>query len=271
MNAVEIEEAVSKLMEAAFEPAEFPYAFLEAFDNKDATIRRLRSAGKNTTNKTDFQGDGIVAVLQRNNIHITAPPYCIGRATDMVDETMQRLVESSPTSKHKAKFVLLTDGRVVDAARLNSDEPPLVCEYKDLDNHFGYFLELAGISTVRQIRENAFDIKATGRLNRLYVDPNTRVVGASKYPTFLLAKAELVATYELANINRKALEATLHKFFAKARLDVALADRFGDKVHPREWFLVPLAVIAEVVDRIKDGSIAGYRYDVATASLAKRK
>ncbi|WP_197167625.1 type IIL restriction-modification enzyme MmeI [Neorhodopirellula pilleata] len=170
MNAVEIEEAVSKLIEAAFDAAEFPYAFLEAFGNKDATIRRLRSTGKNTTNKTDVEGEGVVAVLQRNNIHIASLPHCIGRETDLVDETMKRLADSPATTKHKAKFVLVTDGRVVHAEKLNSDEPPLVCEFAKLDDHFGYFLELAGISTVRQIRENAFDIKATGRLNRLYVE-----------------------------------------------------------------------------------------------------
>ena len=167
MNAVEIEEAVSKLMEAAFEAAEFPYAFLEAFGNKDATIRRLRSTGKNTTNKTDLEGDGVVAVLQRNNIHIAT---CDAGGPDAVADLLGRLTDSTATGKHKAKFAMATDGQTVHAASLNSDDPPLVCEYKDLDNHFGYFLELAGISTVRQIRENAFDIKATGRLNRLYVE-----------------------------------------------------------------------------------------------------
>ena len=170
LNAVEIEEAVSELMRADYDAAEFPYAFLEAFGNKTATIKRLRSTGKNTTNKSDVNVADSVTVLQRNNIHVAALPHCIGRETDLVGDTMRRLVDSPATSKHKAKFVLVTDGRVVHAEKLGSDEPPLVCEYEQLDDHFGYFLELAGISTVRQIRENAFDIKATGRLNRLYVE-----------------------------------------------------------------------------------------------------
>ena len=42
MNAVEIEEAVSALAEGPFDPAEFPFQFLEAFGNKPATIKRLR-------------------------------------------------------------------------------------------------------------------------------------------------------------------------------------------------------------------------------------
>ncbi|MEN9060095.1 type IIL restriction-modification enzyme MmeI [Ponticoccus litoralis] len=37
------------------------------------------------------------------------------------------------------------------------------------EDSFGVFLPLAGISTVEQSKESAFDIKATGRLNRHYV------------------------------------------------------------------------------------------------------
>ena len=167
MNAVEIEEAVSKLVEEPFNAAEFPYVFLEAFGNKTATLQRLRNVGKNSTNKTDVTGEGVQSVLQRNNIHLAT---CFGRGPDAVAELLNRLTDSPATSKHKAKFALATDGHTVHAESLNSDDPPLVCEYKELADHFGYFLELAGISTVRQIRENAFDIKATGRLNRLYIE-----------------------------------------------------------------------------------------------------
>jgi hypothetical protein len=167
LNAVEIEEAVSKLVEEPFDAAEFSYAFLEAFGNKSATLQRLRSVGKNSTNKTDLTAHGIHAVLQRNNIHIAT---CATGGPDAVSGLLKRLVDSPASSKHKAKFALATDGNTVHAECLNSEEPPLVCKFKELADHFGYFLELAGISTVRQIRENAFDIKATGRLNRLYVE-----------------------------------------------------------------------------------------------------
>ena len=167
MNAVEIEEAVSRLVDEPFIAAEFPYVFLEAFGNKPATLQRLRSTGKNTTNKTDVTGHEVISVLQRNNIHLAT---CSHGGPDAVADLLKRLTDSPATSKHKAKFALATDGQYVHAASLNSDDPPLVCEFKELADHFGYFLELAGISTVRQIRENAFDIKATGRLNRLYVE-----------------------------------------------------------------------------------------------------
>ena len=101
-------------------------------------------------------------------------------------------------------------------------------------------------------------------------DPERRIAGAKRETTYLLAGAELVAVYRLANINCKAFETLLHKFLARARMDLALADRFGGKVQPREWFLVPLPVVEEVVERIKDGSISEYLFDVETASLKQR-
>ncbi|MEN6451826.1 MAG: GIY-YIG nuclease family protein, partial [Thermoguttaceae bacterium] len=95
----------------------------------------------------------------------------------------------------------------------------------------------------------------------------SRVANARKDPTYLLAEVEVVATFKLANINRKALEALLHRFFGNARLDLELKDRFGGQVEPREWFLVPLAVIDEAIQKLKDGTLDGFRYDPKTAGL----
>jgi hypothetical protein len=97
----------------------------------------------------------------------------------------------------------------------------------------------------------------------------SRIAGAKKEPTYLLADVEVVAAFKLANINLQGLEALLHKFFSKARLDMELKDRFGFAVEPREWFLVPLPVIEEVIERIKDETIGNYRYDPETASLMR--
>ena len=94
-----------------------------------------------------------------------------------------------------------------------------------------------------------------------------RLGNVKKDPTYLLADVDVVAEYKLANINRRSLEALLHKIFATARLDMELKDRFGSQVEPREWFLVPLAAIDEAVERVKDRSISSYRYDPFTASI----
>ena len=83
-------------------------------------------------------------------------------------------------------------------------------------------------------------------------------------------KNHLVATFKLANINRKKLKALLHKIFDSARLELALPDRFGIPVQPREWFLVPLEVIEEVIEKIKGGTIDRFQYDPKTASLIER-
>ncbi|MXU65924.1 GIY-YIG nuclease family protein [Oceanomicrobium pacificus] len=94
-----------------------------------------------------------------------------------------------------------------------------------------------------------------------------RIANASQYPTFLMAEVEIVSTYELYNINRTKLENLLHRVFDRARLNVEIKDRFGKSVTPKEWFLVPLPVIDEAIERIKDGSIAGMVYDPNTAQL----
>ncbi len=157
MNAVEIEEAVSGLAIAPFDAAEFPYQFLAAFGNKDATIKRLRAG---STNTSDLSG----GVLQRNNIHIAVA------APGEVTQTLAALRASPATAKAKAKFILATDGDTFEAEDLQTDDPPVACTFADFPNHFGFFLPLAGITTVKQIRESSFDIRATGRLNRLYVE-----------------------------------------------------------------------------------------------------
>jgi hypothetical protein len=156
MNAVEIEEAVSRLAELPFDAENFPCAFLEAFGNKPTTLQRLKSG---STNQSDLGG-----VLQRGNIHIkTCEP-------GKVAETLKALRESKKTVAQKAKIILATDGIELQAESQESDGETLACDYPKFADHFGFFLPLAGISTVRQIRENAFDIKATGRLNRLYIE-----------------------------------------------------------------------------------------------------
>lgn len=98
----------------------------------------------------------------------------------------------------------------------------------------------------------------------------TRVVNAKLDPTFLLADVEIVATYKLSNVNRTKLENLIHRIFDPARLDIQIKDRFGNPVIPREWFLVPLFVIDEAVERIKDGTITNYIYDPKTAALIRR-
>ncbi len=88
-----------------------------------------------------------------------------------------------------------------------------------------------------------------------------RIGNAKLDPTFLMADVEIVATYELSNINRTKLENLIHRFFEPAKLNIEIKDRFGNPIVPREWFLVPLFVIDETIEKIRDRSIVNYRYD----------
>lgn len=94
-----------------------------------------------------------------------------------------------------------------------------------------------------------------------------RIAGARLQPTYLMADVEIVATYELFNVNAHKLENLLHRFFCEVALDIEIPDRFGNAVRPREWFLVPLPIIDEVVQLVRDRTITKHRYDASAASV----
>ncbi|HEY9751618.1 MAG TPA: GIY-YIG nuclease family protein, partial [Coleofasciculaceae cyanobacterium] len=130
----------------------------------------------------------------------------------------------------------------------------------------GYIYVLRSQSDDPFIAENRSVIHKIGVTSG---DVKKRIANAKKDPTYLLADVEIVTTFKLANINRKKLETVLHKFFDPARLEVQLQDRFGIPVNPREWFLVPLEAIEEVIEKIKAGTIDQFRYDPGSASLTR--
>ncbi len=156
MNAVEIEEALSDLALQPFEANEFPFAFLAAFGNKSTALKRLRTGNNNAS-------DVLGGVLQRNNIHIAVCD------AGKVGETLKLLHASAATAKARAKFILATDGETMEAEDMVNGET-IACAYSDFPDHFGFFLSLAGISTVKEIKDNPIDVRATGRLNKLYVE-----------------------------------------------------------------------------------------------------
>lgn len=155
LNAVEIEQAITEFADKPFNREDFPFAFLEAFGNKETTIRRLRAGA---SNKSDLGG-----VLQTNNIHILTCD------AGQVATALKALRNSAATARAKARFILATDGAYFEAEDLAGGET-VACAYQDFPDHFGFFLPLAGITTVREIIENSFDIRATSRLNRLYLE-----------------------------------------------------------------------------------------------------
>lgn len=149
----------------------------------------------------------------------------------------------------------------------NPDFGPLFADAKEPDD-----LPTGSIYVLRSKSEHPLVAKHRSVIHKIGVtggDVKNRIANAKKDPTYLLADVEIVATFKLVNINRKGFEALLQKFFASARLEIELQDRFGSTVKPREWFLVPLEIIEEVIEKIKEGTIHQFQYDPKTASLTR--
>lgn len=175
-----------------------------------------------------------------------------GTESDLLQRSLQRALYKDEAGRR------ITDP---DAGPLFGD----AVEQDDIEQGTIYVLRsLSDHPFIAQHRQVIHKIGITGG------KPETRIANAEKDPTYLLAKVEIVATYKLANLNRTRLENLFHRVFQAARLDIELEDRFGNPIHPREWFLVPLPVIDEVVERIKDGSITRYVYNLGKAQLVEQ-
>jgi hypothetical protein len=154
-------------------------------------------------------------------------------------------------------------GRIIT----NADAGPLFAEEHDADD-----LASGTIYVLRSKSDNPIVAANREVLHKIGVTGGkigTRLANASLDPTFLLAEVEVVATYVLYNVNRIKLENLIHRVFDPAQLDIEIKDRFGNPIKPREWFLVPIFIVNEVVERIKDGTITQFIYDPSTAKLVK--
>ncbi len=175
--------------------------------------------------------------------------YANGTESNLLRRSLQRALYKDDTGRR------LTD---TDMGPLFGDAPAP----EDIESGTIYVLRsLSGHPFVAEHRELIHKIGVTGG------KVETRIAGASKDATYLLADVEVVATYTLHNLNRIKLENIFHRLFSAAQIDLTLEDRFGQSVKPREWFLVPLHVIDEAVERIRDGSITEVVYDPKTARL----
>jgi hypothetical protein len=178
--------------------------------------------------------------------------YSNGTESNLLLRSLQRALYKDETSR------LVSDPSVAG--------PLFAGEASETDLATGVIYVLRSKSadpTISANREVLHKIGVTGG------DVQKRIANAAKEPTFLLADVEIVATYELYNINRTRLENLIHRIFGPGRLSIEIKDRFGSPFVPREWFLVPLNVIDDAVERIRDGSITEYRYDPAVARLVK--
>lgn len=175
--------------------------------------------------------------------------YSNGTESDLLQRSLQRALYKDDTGRR------ITD---TDAGPLFGD----AIEPEDIASGTIYVL--------RSLSEAPFVVEHRNLIHKIGITGGkveTRIANAVNDATYLLAKVEVVATYKLSNINRVKLENIFHRIFAAAQLDITIPDRFGKSIHPREWFVVPLPVIDEVVNRIRDGSITEVIYDPQSARL----
>ncbi len=202
----------------------------------------------------DKMGEAFVSDYGRQDRRLRVV-YDNATESDLLLRSLQRALNKDKSSR-----------RIIDRM-FNPTFGPLFSHVEaEDDQQTGYIYVLRSNSEHPFITENRSVIHKIGVTSG---DVKSRIANAKKDPTYLLADVEIVATFKLANINPKGLEALFQKFFGSARLDLELKDRFGTPVKPREWFLVPLEVLEEVIEKIKDGTIDQFRYDPKTASLTR--
>lgn len=147
-----------------------------------------------------------------------------------------------------------------------NDGPLFSSENSEDDLDSGTIYVLRSFSDHPLVKENRNIVHKIGVTGG---DVKKRISNAKVDPTFLMADVEITATYKLANINRAKLEKVIHKFFGAAKLDIETKDRFGRNVKSHEWFLVPIFIIDEMVEKVKDGTVSDYYYDPTSVRLMK--
>ena len=194
--------------------------------------------------------------------------YDNGTESDLLLRSLQRALNKDKASRRITKTDLGPLFADIDAVSEAEDEvEPLFSDKETADD-----LPRGTIYVLRSKSGHPFIAEHRSVIHKIGVtggDVKARIANAKKDPTYLLADVEIVATFKLANINPKKFEALLQKFFSSARLDLELTDRFDIPVKPKEWFLVPLEVIEEVIEKITVGSIGQFQYDPETATLSR--
>mgnify|MGYP001566427026 FL=1 len=132
-------------------------------------------------------------------------------------------------------------------------------------------IQSGAIYVLRSLSSNSFIQEHKQVIHKIGVTTNKvnkRITDAKNDPTYLLADVELVASYALPeNVVPHKLEKLIHKVLQSARLDINIEDRFGKPVKPKEWFLVPLEIIEEIITHLKNGTLTEYIYDINKATL----
>ena len=239
----------------------FKPIFEEAESDLQAGVRQTRPFGRDASIST-----GDFFVLGGQLVYVAEIGETI-KAPNGESDARLRVIYSNGTESNLLRRSLQRALYKDEAGRRLTDPNagPLFSEnWQEDDIESGTIYVLRSLSNhpfVAEHRELIHKIGVTGG------KVEARIANAAHEATYLLADVEVVASYKLAEINRTKLENLFHRIFVAAQLDLTIHDRFGQPVRPHEWFLVPLHVIDEAVQRIRDGSITDVVYDPKSARL----
>ena len=252
---------------------DFQPIFEQVAGELKAGIRTTRPFGKNSTIEVGqwFVLDGQTAYVADEGEEFDSPQ---GKK-----DARLRVIFSNGTESNLLRLSLVRALYKDEASRriTEPDAGPLFTQNQPSENRFSEVwddddIESGTIYVLRSLSEHPFVAEHRQLIHKIGVTGGkveTRIANAEHDSTYLLAKVEVVATYKLAGINRTRLENLFHRLFAPARLSITINDRYGHPVQPEEWFLVPLHLINEAVQRIRDGSITEVIYDPKTARLVR--
>lgn len=239
----------------------FKALFDQVESELNSGLRTTRPFGKNATIEVNqwFILDGQTAYVADEGEEFDSPQ---GKK-----DARLRVIFSNGTENNLLRLSLVRALYKDEASRriTEPDAGPLFSETWEEDD-----IESGTIYVLRSLSEHPFVAEHRELIHKIGVTGGkveARIANATHDATYLLADVEVVATYKLAGINRSKLETLFHRIFAPAQLELTIQDRFGHPVKPREWFLVPLHVIDEAVQRIRDGSITSVVYEPSMARL----
>jgi hypothetical protein len=245
--------------------AQFKPLFEQAESELKAGLRQMRPFAKDASIEAGnfFVLGGQVAYVAEVGEAIKAP--------NGENDARLRVIYSNETESNLLRRSLQRALYKDDAGRRLSAPPgtePLFSEHWEEGD-----ISSGAIYVLRSQSEHPYIVEHRELIHKIGVTSGkveARIANAAHESTYLLADVEIVATYKLSNIDRMKLESLLHRIFASAQIDITIPDRFGHPVSPKEWYLVPLHIIDETVQRIRDGSITDVIYDPKTASFAAK-
>lgn len=242
----------------------FKPLFEQAESDLQAGLRQARPFGRDAS-----VAPGSFFILGGQLVYVAEIGESI-KAADGHSDARLRVVYSNGTESNLL-YRSLQRALYKDEAGRRLTEPnagPLFSETWEEDD-----IESGTIYVLRSLSDHPFVAEHRELIHKIGVTGGkveARIASAAHDATYLLAEVEVVATYKLARINRTRLENLFHRIFVPAQLDLTIHDRFGHPVRPHEWFLVPLHVIDEAVQRIRDGSITDVVYDPKSARLVEK-